>query len=422
MNPSKMNYSIIKTKAECVDSKLKISMAAKLLARSLNIVLSIAFLVIGFSVPAFGGDGIEWERLRLKSSVTMSETCSDNVYLTYDDEQADWITSVSPDISLDLAVAPKNYFSLRYQGKFLSYTNSDNFREDHHVGTFSFTSETAKSSHFILGASAQDTAIQPFSETEQSKDYTFEDYFADIALVAGAVTEIGTRYSHNRREFDDIRYTNDDYTRDSVDVYYLYKYSTILPLLLQYRFVNQDNNDQGVLNTDFKSHTVFIGARWAPQSKLSGALRVGYTWADFEQANVDNVNGYAVDTDLEYAFSQITRIKLAAEHAIQQPTRSARQTGDYYKFTSVGLSITHKRWEKLTTRLSGFFHVRDYIDLVSGKAVRQDTFYRAGLLIEYAPKPWISFGLEFNYLRNNSDIDVEEYTENLGELSVTLSL
>ena len=404
------------------DSTLESDKATNFAAKTFNIVLPIAFLVAGFSVQAFGGDGIVWERLRLKPSVTVSQSYSDNVYLTYADEQDEWITSISPDISLDLAVAPRNYFTLRYQGDFLSYANKDNFREDHHLGTFSFTSETAKGSHFILGASAQDTAIQPFSETEQSKDYTFQNYYADIALVAGAVTEIGAQYSHNRREFDAIRYTNDDYTRDSLDVYYLYKYSTILPLLLQYRFVDQDNNDQGVLNTDFTSHTIFIGGRWAPGSKLSGALRVGYTWANFEQSDVDSFNGYAVDTDLEYAITEITHIKLEVEHAIQQPTRSARETGDYYEFTAAGLSITHKRWEKITTRLSGFYRVRDYTDLVSQTTIRQDTFYRAGLSIEYALKSWISFTLDFSHRQNNSDIDTEEYTENLGQLGITLSM
>jgi hypothetical protein len=412
----------MKTKAGCADSKLKSRVPANFIAQYYNIALSITFLFVGFSTQAFGGDGVVWERLRLRPSIAVSESYSDNVYLAYADEQDDWISSISPDISLDLAVAPRNYFTLRYQGEFLSYANTDNFREDNHLGTFSFTSKTAKGSHFILGASAQDTAIQPFSETEQSKDYTFQDYYADIALVAGAVSEIGTQYSHNRREFDDIRYTSDNYTRDTVDVYYLYKYSTILPLLLQYRFVNQDNNDQGVLNTDFKSHTVFIGGRWAPGSRLSGALRVGYTWANFEQSNVDNFNGYAVDTDLEYAFSEITHIKLAVEHAIQQPTRSARETGDYYEFTAVGLSISHRRWEKITTRLSGSYRVRDYTDLASQITVRQDKLYRAGLSIDYAFKSWISIGLEFRRQQNNSDIDSEEYTENLGKLGVTLSM
>jgi Putative beta-barrel porin 2 len=413
----------MKTKAGGADSKLeKNRVAPNYFVQDFTILLSIAFLILVFSSQAFGGDGIVWERLRLKPTVTISESYSDNVYLTAADQQDDWISSISPDISLDFAVAPRNYFTLRYQGEFLAYANTDNFRKDNHLGTFSFTRETAKGSHFILGASAQDTAIQPYSKTEQSKDYTFQNYYADIALAIRAVTEIGTRYSHSRRKFDDILYTEDDYTRDSVDVYYLYKYSAILPLLLQYRFVNQDNNDQGVLNTDFKSHTVFVGGRWAPGSKLSGALRVGYTWAIFEQSNVDNFDGYAVDTDLEYALSEIVHLKLEVEHAIEQPTRSERETGDYYEFKSVGLSISYKRWEKITTHLYGFYRVRDYKDLVSQVTIRQDTLYRGGLSIGYALESWISFALDFHHQQNNSDIDTEEYTENLGKLSITLSM
>lgn len=382
-------------------------------------VLSILMVI---ATQAFAGDGIEWERIRFTPSVTLSETYSDNIYLANENEDSDYVTSISPELSLDFAVAPRNYFTLAYRGEFLSYADSENFKDNFHLGSLSFNSETPKGSHFKFGVSAEDTAVQPYSETEESKDYTFQKFYGDVALVLGEITEVGVAYSQDDRDFDEERYSADDFKRGRLDLYVLYKGYTKLPLLLQYRYIDQDNNDQGDLTTDFVSQTIFLGARWRPAARLSGALRVGYTWAQFDESDVDDFNGYAVDTDLVYKFSDITRFSLTIEHAIQQPTRSARESGDYFEFTSVGISMEHKRWERITTRLYVLYWTRDYNDLISQDSIREDTYYRAGLALDYVMRSWCAFSLNLQHQQNQSDIDDEEYTENRIKLGVTFSL
>lgn len=388
----------------------------------IKIATAILILLPASYSQVFCGDGIEWERFRLIPSLTITQSYSDNIYLEDENETDDYITAVSPEVSLDMAVVPRTYFSLKYRGDFLAYGDADNFRDDNHLGAFSFNSETAKGSHFLAGISAEDTSIQPYSAQEQSKDYTLKSAYADILLMVGKVTEIGAEYSRSDREFDELQYVDDDYTRDTFDFHVLYKRSLILPLLLQYRYIDQDNNDQGPINTDFQSHTVFVGARWRPANKLSGALRIGYTWAEFDEANVDDFDGYAIDTNLVYAFSEITRFTLTAQRAIQRPTRSARESGDYFEYTTAGLTITHKKWERITTRLDFLYRYRDYTEIQGSSSVREDDYYRAGLSVEYAMRRWISFTLGYRFQKNNSDIATEDYAENLVEFGITFSL
>jgi predicted porin len=352
--------------------------------------------------------------------MVVSQSYSDNIYLTDENKKEDHIFKLSPDFSLDFAVAPKNYFTLRYKGDFFSYANADNFKADRHLGSLSYTRETAKGSHFILGALVQDTAIVPFSETEQSKNYSFQNYFGDMALLIGPITVMGGDYSYSRRDFENSRFTEDNYIKSGLNAYIVYKRSLVFPLLIQYRWVNQDNNDQGDLTTDFKSHTVFLGGRWDSGSKLNGALRVGYTWAQFEQSDVDDFNGYAVDTNLVYDISQITSLKMIIEHAIQQPTRSARETGDFFEFTNTGLTITHKKWTKLTTELYGSYGLRDYKNLISRVNIREDKYYKAGVGVNYAFKSWISLSIDYHYQERDSDINIEDYMENLVTLSMMI--
>jgi hypothetical protein len=381
----------------------------------------ITFLIAVNSF-AFAGEGIEMGRFRVIPILTISEGYSDNIYLVDQNETDDFTTIISPELTFDVAVVPRNYFSLKYRGDFIYYSDADNFREDHHLGSFSFHSKTRKESNFEVGVVGEDTAIQPYSEVDRSKDYTLQTAYGKALLMLGAVTEVGLDYSLREREFDEFQFADDDYTRNRWDFHLLYKRSRVWPILVQYRYIDQDNNDLGAENTDFQSHTVFVGGRWHPDRKLSGALRVGYSWVQFDASEEDDLDGYAIDTELVYAFSEITRFVFSAERSIQNPTRSARESGDYYVFTDLGLNITHTRWHRITTRLQLFYRHREYDNIQSSLTIREDDYYRAGLSVEYAMRDWISFSLEYGYKQNNSDMEINEYSENLGKISIILSL
>lgn len=371
---------------------------------------------------AIAGDGVEWGRFRLLPELTVSENYSDNLYLANENETEDYFTAITPELSLDVAVAPKSYFSLKYRGDFLSYLDADNFREDHHYSSLSFNSETAKGSHLIAGVSSQVTAVQPFSQQEQSKDYTLQSAYLDLLAKLGKVTDIGTQYSRQDREFDEQEFFDDDYSRDTWDLEAVYTRSSIWPLLMQYRYVRQDNNDLDEIDSDFQTHTVFLGGRWRADKKFSGVFRVGYKWAEFDQSGADDYNGYAADTNITYAYSEFTQFTHTAQSTIGSPTRSARESGEYYVNNSVGLIITHRRWQRITTRLNFLYRNRNYKEIQSSESIREDDYYRAGLSIGYTMRSWITFSLDYRYQENTSDIEDEDYSENLIKFSIALSL
>jgi hypothetical protein len=391
--------------------------------RYLQIVSFLVFATLGaIPSPVVADDGIEWEHLRIIPTLTVSESYSDNIYLSDRNKTDDYFTTITPEVVIDAAIAPRNYFSLKYHGDFFSYSNDKNFRQDHHLGSLSFNSKTAKGSHFIAGITAQDTAVQPFAVNEKSKDYIQKSAYADILLSLGTIVEIGTEYSKEARDFYSQKYADDDFKRDTWDLHLLYARSQVWPLLLQYRYINQDNDDRDTINTDFQSHTLFMGGRWRPAGKLSGALRAGYMWAKHDESDAQDYDGYAVDTDLNYTFSEVTQFTLTAERLIRQPTRSARESGEYYVSTSAGMLITHRMWEKITTRLNIFYRETDYKELQSSENVRQDDYYRAGLSITYSPLSPLSISIGYYYQDNDSNIEPEDYTENLLEFGIALSM
>jgi hypothetical protein len=394
----------------------------------MNIRYSILFPCLIYAAfgyinsTAIAADGVEWGRFRFLPALTVSESYSDNLYLESENETEEYITTITPELSLDVAAAPKNYFSLKYRCDFLSYSEADNFRKDHHYGSLSFNSETAKGSHFVAGVSSQVTAVQPFSQREQSKDYTLQSIYLDLLAKLGRVTDIGTQYSRQDREFDEHDFFDDNYVRDVWDFEVVYTRSSIWPLLMQYRYVGQDNNDLDEIDSDFQTHTIFIGGRWRADKKFSGVFRVGYKWAEFDQSGADEYDGYAADTNITYAYSEFTKLTHTAQSTIGSPTRSARESGEYYVNNSVGFTITHRRWQRITTRLSFLYRNRNYKEIQGSESIREDDYYRAGLSIGYTMRRWITFLLDYRYQENTSDIENEDYSENLIKFSIVLGL
>lgn len=388
-------------------------------------ILITCFLYAAFGTidsRAIAGEGVEWGRLRLLPAITVSESYSDNLYLVNKNETEDYFITMTPELSLDLAVVPKNYFSLNYRGDFLSYADADNFRQDHHYGSLSFNSETAKGSRFVAGVSSQVTAIQPFSEQEQSKDYTLQSAYMNLLARLGRVTDIEAQYSRQEREFDEQDFFDDNYIRDTCDFEVVYTRSSIWPLLVQYRYVRQDNNDLDEIDSDFQTHTIFLGGRWRSDKKFSGVFRVGYKWAEFEQSEADEYEGYAADTNITYEFSEFTKLTHTAQSTIGSPTRSSRESGEYYVSNSIGFSITHRRWQRITTRLSLLYRNRNYREIQNSESIREDDYYRAGLSLDYAMRRWITFSLDYRYQENTSNIEGEDYSENLITFSIALRL
>ena len=363
---------------------------------------------------------MEWGRIRLTPKLTVAEEYSDNVFLTEKDEENEYITKISPELTVDFAFAPRSILSLNYNGDFRLYSEYDNFRDAHHQGGLSWKGTTPKGSTFELGTKVQDSAFQPYSEEDRAKDFVKWDGFADTLLKLGSFTELGLRYDHSSRRFDKSRNTIDEYDRDGITLDIFFPKFPFTALLLEYSFFHQNNNDLGELSTDMDTHTVFVGAQWEPTAKLSGTLKVGYTQTDLEEVN--DFSGFATDTELTYRFSDITSVKLSANRMLSRSTRAGRETGSYYVSTGGTLSATHHRWDPLTVTLDFSYTNYDFRQQGPLEEDREDDLFRAGLSAEYLVTDWLSVDLSYKYRRNDSDFETVDYRENRVQAGFSLSM
>ncbi len=382
--------------------------------RSTVLCLIVIFL---WCTTAFSAQGVEWGRFRLTPKLSVAEEYSDNVFLTEKDEEHDYITKISPELTVDFAFAPGSILSLSYEGDFRFYSEFDNFREDHHRGGLSWTGKTSKGSTFELGTKVQDSAFQPYSEEDRSKDFVKWDGFADTLLKLGAFTDLGLRYDRTSRRFDSSLDEIDEFDRDTVTLDILYKGFPLLPLLFEYSYYHQDNNDMDGPSTDMDTHTVFVGARWDPTARLSGTLKVGYTQTDFEE--VSDFSGFATDIDLAYRFSNITTFKLSAYRRVVRSTWAGRETGEYFISSGGSLSAAYRK-EPVAIVLDLSYTNNDFQQEASWYEDREDNYFRAGVQGKYLMREWLSFSLGYQYSRNDSNFATVDYTENRVEVEFSL--
>jgi hypothetical protein len=381
----------------------------------------LVFFVFLFYSEGFSADGLKWGRFRLSPVLSLSEIYTDNIYLVQTGEQDDTITTISPTLSIDFALAPLHYITLKYEGNYRLYAESDNFKEDIHRFDLFWSLTTSKGSTFKLGGRANFDSIQPYSPEGRHKDFEEKEAYADILAAVGAFTDVGIRYSHLSRRFDDSIFSIDDFDMDKITLKILYKKFPVTSPLIEYTFYHYDGNDFLDRSTDMDTSIFLIGAQWEPTAKLSGYLKGGYYKSELE--NGDDSSGFAMDTNVTYRLTDPARISLTLFRRVVQSTRAARETGDYYVSTGGTVLITYLGLDPFTLTIDATYQNNEFEQELSlPDEDRTDNYYRAGIHIKYSPRDWLSFGLGYSYRRNNTDFEPDEYRENRIQADVSLAM
>lgn len=379
--------------------------------------IALALLIFAlWTSPAFCADWMQWGRYRLHTELSLKGAYSDNIFRSPDDEQSDFLTVVSPELSIDAALAPKNYISLHYVGDFEFHSEYDNFKTAHNLGELTWNWLTPRGSRFKVGGNIKDTADQPYSETGRAKDYLLYRAFAHTDLKVGAFTDLGFKYNFDSRRYDDTIDQIDDYNRHTGAVNLVYGYFSQIPLLLEYRFTDQKNQTFDQFSRNFKTNSVFVGARWRGAPRLNGTLRFGYYRSDLEADEFGDSTGFAMDTDLSYRFSDITFFTLTAFRYLNSTTRAERQTGNYYVSEGGTFSIKHHYWERIILTADFRYSRDDYQD-----TNRLDNYYRFGARAKYLFRDWLSLSLRYRYRRRDSNLAAVDYNENRIQAVLTFS-
>lgn len=365
-------------------------------------------------------DLLEWDRFHAKAALSIGETYSDNIYLTSEGEHSDYKTTISPEISLETVLTERSRLHLSYTGRFDFHHNSDNFRSDHHFGDVYFGIDSGTRSELLLGMKLEDNAQSPIDQDDESKDFGLINLYADLNWDLFSNTILGAGYEHIVRNFEKKQDQRDDYVRDNVRLNFLYVKNQRLPGLIEYRYEQQENDKVADFETKLTYHAVFAGFRWRQDRRLSGTVGFGYFWSEFNQK--DAFDGWMTDTDLKYRIGSFTEIDVSAQRGIRVSESATRDTLDYNIFSSVDAALIYQRLNPLTATLGAAYQNREFYLISGHTSLRNDDLYSASFSTAYQFRKWLALSLTYIYRDNQSDQANRNYTENLVQAEIELSI
>ncbi len=385
------------------------------------------------------GGNIQLGNLKIIPNLTAQAIYDSNIYLKNgadelaNKKERDWIYHVKPGILLNYTIPERGRINLGYEGDWAFYQSNTNNNWKSQKVLFDGAYESPGG--LILGANNLFMDSEdPYGDANQyalgrvTKRWT-DDLKTKAGYNFGKVFKVLLFYNLYKQEYkSDLdfaqNYSNNEFglgvetrilSRTWGFVRYHYgerKYNT---------FYNGLTPDY---NSDFTYHRATTGLTWDPSAKINGELNVGYQWKRYKNeftdatqtARRDNNDTWVAATNLIYKPLTTTKIILNIDRAVRD---SNANTNEYFDDTGIGLTLKQTILTKLELTVGGQYSENKYnLPVVDS---RKDNNYIAIVALDYNIQKWLTVGVSYKYWRKDSNIAVNEFRDDQGMVTLTLT-
>jgi hypothetical protein len=413
-----------------------------------------ALLVVG-AVAAdrdsgIGGDIYGQRGGYVHGFITVAEQWTDNLFYTRDDTQSDFATFVSPGIRLALPGAKDELLTVdgsttapggmsfgrfgvgssrRFQA-YLAYAPefefyADNPDEDTTTHSANGLLSWRMRSGLVLELIDQiSLGYQNYDEgTLGLKDeFTSNLLGFDILYPVGTRLSLRVGYQNYVIDYDTVDNADRDRSDHSVSCYVFYNVGAKSSVFLQYQWIDIDYDlDKGQIE-DSVDQQWFGGFRWEITAKSSGAVKIGYGEKEYDDRTQGAESEIVYEAQIDHNLTAKSSLSLRAYRRQEETTI---ETTDYTLTQFVGMGFSQQMTYRIQATLD-FDYVLDeyrggFVD-TDDRRQRDDNTYTVTLGLNYAPRGWLSFGLEYGFEERESNFEVNNYTANRVLFRVTGAL
>ncbi len=400
--------------------------------------------------------------------VRVTEEYTDNLFLSPDNEEDDFITTTGVGASLGFRGATAA-LTLAYDPEYAFYREFDNLNAWRHYATMDsywqmtrFT-RLAVTDRFTISDDPADDIEMAIQDRGRNR-YTRNTAHAGIIHQFGREDSVELGYNHTILEnklateednqshnpyldfiswFLDNRYglqLHGDYTRGMFDlsddfdswrgeIRLRKRFSRRFDMFLYYSHMvtNYDHEPDAIDRYEVSDYVVYnpgAGFNYVAGEDTDISVAVGYAYRDREDIQtdagpipVDNDEGPIITTDLRTAWIY--------PRGLIGLTASSGYTQDTYSTDNLGFNVygglTGRAEYGFTNRFRGDVHAEyRYVRYLDEDPVTEDHYVSAGPGLGYQALPWMRFRLEYTYRTVFSDTPEDEYTENRAMLSLIL--
>jgi hypothetical protein len=367
---------------------------------------------------------IRYQNFTLLPELGLQEMFRSNVFLTQSDKKSDYVTTVTPGMSLKYLFGQSS-FDLGYKVGFVNFAKySANNYQDHRANALL---------HLVAPGGLEFTLGDNFTRStiERVQLMTHQMPFHDNFLTAAAAYSFADRWKieakYNREDlaFDEFRDRSVEYSNNLVGASLYYRFLPRMSGLVEYDYAVKDFVSDRL--ADHKDQFAYLGVAFDPAGKLRGNFKVGYGWKEFD-TNVpgrdNSPRNWIMAGQLVNDFDARTSLTLDALRALADDTQVANAS---YVNTSVTLTLQHFFTGKIGATAAISYRERDYIDnltepVTGASKKRSDEIWTGGAGVFYNIQKWLQARLEYQYSDAKSNFDQYSYTDQRIIFKLILSL
>ena len=179
-----------------------------------------------------------------------------------------------------------------------------------------------------------------------------------------------------------------------------------------------DTPDDAGFDRDSEGYTGSIGTALDFTGILFGEFQIGYTSREYDDGELDDVNGLGGGGELTWNITPLTTIIFGANAEIQETTVTFEDDQASANFEQrVDLDVTHELLRNVLLNGNAAY-IRDDFEGTS----RTDDTVSAGAGLSYLLNRNLSLDATYNFTTRSSDADDGDYARNLVRLGVTARL
>ena len=391
----------------------------------------------------FAQGNIYLGRLKVEPGIAYKGEYNDNIYSAKDNEEDDYINTVTPSVGLSyIGSAPGNFFNAGYSVDLVAYSDNDDNNYQAHRPWMAMGLKTPAglylraSDDFLYTKDPSGTASHYKEGVHTNRWNNSAEVAAGYDFFERYVLEL--MYKNYVERFDLRADEWQDRTDDVHGASFFVKLTGKTSVFVQYRRTDAEYDSQNdgipILGTtpawnsansqDYSLNDYFIGARFEPGGKLIGEIKFGYGNKKFDNI-VDNYSqtykdesSWIAETTVDYKLAQRTRLSLNLQRAHKgAPDDDAAS----YLDTLVGLSLNQDLANRLSFNLGVEWINNDYLNERPGKSKKYFNTYTARGGLGYKIQNWLKAELNYEYKSKKASDSYEssEYDTNI--LSVSLS-
>lgn len=355
---------------------------------------------------------IDIQGLDFTPTLSLSERYDDNFRALSSDEQASWITTLTPEFTLT-AEDRNSAYRLNYKAANNHYHSAaDADHTDHElllesIWAFSARQRLQLEAGYSENENTASTAIN--GENDSYSNSTVGGLYSFGAV--SAANQLGLGLTQERLRYDNSGAINDDKDRDSRALVATWSHALggSTRALMELRHTDYDY----VLASSQRSSTnqaLLAGATWEASARTTGKLRVGYERKDFDDDRVSDLSSPMWEVSVDWAPRSYSVVTLTARRAFDEGDDGA----DAMKTTQTELLWRHEWTSRTSTNVS----LGRTQQLYEGQE-RDDDIDTFGLSLVYAVRRWLDISAGYRYRDNVSSLASESYQRNIYLLTLT---